>query len=112
VTDRLREIKARRAAIVGTNWQWDSYSRIDAAVPYGSPWDRCEPDDEGPVRTEGGGVAFIAWMCQRPDHEGHGDYLHSAEAAANAQFIEQAPKDIDWLVAELERQERRAHGGQ
>jgi hypothetical protein len=98
---------------VGRKWFWNSYNAIQADVPYGSVWDEQKRTDdelaqdgiepEGPINTAGGGYAFIAKVWNRPELHGHGDDLHTEDARANARFIEHAPADIDWLLAEVDR---------
>lgn len=81
-------------------WTTNSYSRIECSVPYGSPWDRFKPDDEGP-NINGDGFAIIGYAAQRPDHEGRGDELHSEEARANINLMAAAPTLVDIALAAI-----------
>lgn len=95
----LAELQARHAACLPGPWFWNSYSNIETQVPKGHPWDLLEPDE---WNINGLGVAHIAYVAQAPEHWGHGDELHSAQARAHAAFLEHAWQDVRDLLAAYE----------
>lgn len=79
-------------------WTDNSYSGVTAPLPYPHPWGQRTHDDEGP-NARGGDYAWVCWIAQAPEHQGHGDELHSPQARANLAFIRDSRRDLPAVLA-------------
>ena len=93
---RLERIKQRLGSITSGVWEWDGYSQIICEPGKGSPFDWTKPDDDYEH-----GLMTIASIPNKPGV--HGDLLQHPQLKANAMFIEEAPKNIKYLLDIAER---------
>lgn len=96
----LAEVQKRCDGALPGPWDDNSYSGVMAPLPYPHPWGQFTHDGEGP-NTLGGDFAWVCWIAQAPEHQGHGDELHSAQARANMVFVRDARRDVPAVLAAL-----------